>query len=96
MDVSFDLNGVAFEWDETKYAVNLQKHGVKFEEAAEVFFDPENRFGDASIENEVREFVIGYSVSQRVLFVIFVERGIYTRIISARKATLREREQYEK
>lgn len=53
----FELNGIEFEWDEEKYAVNLRKHDVKFEEAAEVFFDPENRFGDASVGEEFREYV---------------------------------------
>lgn len=48
------LNGIG-----EKYAVNLYKHGVKFEEAAEVFFDPENRFGDAAVDHELREYVIG-------------------------------------
>ena len=96
MDKFFELNDVGFEWDEAKYAVNLRKHGVKFEEAAEVFFDPENRIGDASVNDEFREYVIGYSLSKRVLLVVFVERGLRTRIISARKATSREREQYEK
>jgi uncharacterized DUF497 family protein len=85
-----------FEWDEEKYAVNLKKHGVKFEEAAEVFFDPESRFGDPSVDHEFREYVIGYSLSKGVLLVVFVERGVRTRIISARRATSREREQYEK
>jgi uncharacterized DUF497 family protein len=96
MDKTFRFHGIDFEWDEEKYFVNLKKHGVKFEEAAEVFFDPENRLGDASVEGEFREFVIGYSFSQRILLVVYVERGVRTRIISARKATSREREKYEK
>jgi uncharacterized protein len=40
MDVTYQLQGVLFEWDETKAQTNIQKHGVTFEEAAEVFFDP--------------------------------------------------------
>jgi uncharacterized DUF497 family protein len=96
MDKTFRLQGIEFEWDEEKYAVNLRKHGVKFEEAAEVFFDPENRFGEASVEEEYREYVIGYSFSNRILLVVFVEREVRTRIISARRATLQERKEYEK
>lgn len=95
MDKSFELQGIGFEWDAEKYAVNLRKHGVKFEEAAEVFFDPENQFGDASVDDEFREYVIGYSLSNRVLLVVFVEREIRTRIISARRATAQERKLYE-
>lgn len=95
MDKTFVLNGIEFEWDEKKYAVNLRKHGVKFEEAAEVFFDPKRQFGDASIDNEFREYVIGYSLSNRVLPVVFVEREVRTRIISPRRANAQERNEYE-
>ena len=95
MDKIFRLLDIEFEWDEEKYAVNLQKHGVKFEEAAEVFFDPENRFGNASVDNEFREYVVGYSSSNRILLVVFVERDVRTRIISARRATSQERKEYE-
>lgn len=96
MDKVFKLQGVEFEWDKEKYAVNLWKHNVKFEEAAEVFFDPENQFGDASVKDEKREYVIGYSLSSRILLVVFVERAVRTRIISARRATAQERKEYEK
>ncbi len=40
MDVTYPLQGALFEWDENKAQTNIQKHGVTFEEAAEVFFDP--------------------------------------------------------
>ena len=93
MDKKFELNGVDFEWDEEKYAVNLRKHGVKFEEAAEVFFDPLGVYEVASIE-EQRESILGFSFSAKVLFVVFVERDVRTRIISARPATSHERDEY--
>ncbi len=95
MNIVFDIQGVEFEWDAEKYAANLRKHGVKFEEAVEVFFDPENRFGDASVDDEFREYVIGYSLSKRILLVVFVERKVRMRIISARRATAQERKEYE-
>ena len=95
MDRTFKLLNLEFEWDEEKYAINLRKHSIKFEEAAEVFFDPEQQFGDASTERESRPYVIGYSLSSRVLLVVFVERGVRTRIISARRATRNERKVYE-
>jgi uncharacterized protein len=40
MSVRYSLQGIAFEWDEQKAQTNLKKHGITFEEAAEVFFDP--------------------------------------------------------
>ena len=51
--------------------------------------------GDASTDLEQREFIIGYSLAQRILLVIYVEHGERTRIISARRATRRERKLYE-
>lgn len=94
MDKIFELQGIEFEWDEEKYAVNLRKHGVRFEEAAEVFFDLENRFGDASVENEQRQYVVGFSFKYNLLYTVFVERGERTRIISARRATIKEEKYY--
>ncbi|MBK9714629.1 MAG: BrnT family toxin [Kouleothrix sp.] len=97
MDVVYRLQGVAFEWDAQKALRNVEKHGVTFEEAAEVFFDPFYQYGDATPADadEPREFILGYSVTQRLLLVIYVERGERTRIISARPATRPERKQYE-
>ena len=95
MDKKFELQDLEFEWDEKKYAVNLWKHSVKFEEAAEVFFDPEQQFGIASVE-ETREFVIGFSFSLNLLYTVFVERGERIRIISARPATKEEEKIYDR
>lgn len=94
MTISYNLNGIEFEWDEEKYAVNVRKHGVKFEEAAEVFFDPFNIYDDAWVEEEQRESVLGFSSSAKMLFVVFVERDVKIRIISARPATASERDSY--
>ncbi len=87
MDKTFELHGVIFEWDEEKYASNIWKHDIRFEEAAEVFFDPEQQLGDASVEEEDREFIVGFSFSYKLLYTVYVERGERTRIISARRAT---------
>jgi uncharacterized DUF497 family protein len=95
MDVIYRLQSVEFEWDEDKAQSNVKKHGVTFEEAAEAFFDPFYQGGDASVDDEQRNFIIGYSVSQRLLLVIYTERGGQTRIISARPATRSERKLYE-
>ncbi len=95
MDVVFKLQGDEFEWNEEKYAVNLVKHGVKFEIAAEVFLDPFRQSGDASVEEENRSYIIGYAFSQKLLLVVYVERGVRNRIISARNVTPTERKSYE-
>ena len=95
MNFVYRLQGVEFEWDINKDESNFVKHGVSFEEAAEVFFDPFYREGDASANNEQRDFILGYSLSQRLLLIVYVERKARTRIISARPATNNERRLYE-
>lgn len=52
MHIYYRLQGVEFEWDENKARANVAKHGVTFEEAAEAFFDPFYREGDASVDQE--------------------------------------------
>lgn len=75
--------------------LNLKKHGVSFEEAAEVFFDPFYQHGDASIRGEEREFILGYPTRERLLLVVHIKRADHIRIISARPVTREERKQYE-
>lgn len=97
MDIVFSLQGVVFEWDDEKATQNQAQHSVTFEEAAEVFFDPFYQYGDATPArvHEQRDFILGYSVSLRLLLVVATERGDRTRIISARPATRAERKLYE-
>jgi uncharacterized protein len=87
-----------FEWDKDKAAANLKKHGITFDEAGTVFADPLAVIFDDqkhSLE-ETREIIVGHSVASRLLLVSFTERGKdLVRIISARKATKRERKDYE-
>jgi uncharacterized protein len=83
-----------FEWDDEKAAANVEKHGVSFPEAATVFADPLAVYLDDGSETD-RVVVIGTSIQERVLFVVHVERGHRDRIISARKATIPERDVYE-
>jgi hypothetical protein len=90
----FGLHGGEFEWDEEKYAVNLRKHGVKFEEAVEVFFDPLVVYDEMPAGEEARESVLGFTLSSKILMVVFVERYTRTRIISARPATSHEENEY--
>jgi hypothetical protein len=96
MDIVYRLQSIEFEWDGNKAQSNLEKHGVTFEEAAEVFFDPFYQEGDATSNNyEERDFIIGYSLSQRLLLVVYLERYGRNRIVSARPATRAERKLYE-
>lgn len=95
MDIVYSLQGVKFEWNFNKAQINLEKHGVTFEEAAEVFFDPFYQIGDATANNEGREFILGYSLSYRLLLVVFLEKSQRNRIISARPATRQEKKLYE-
>jgi uncharacterized DUF497 family protein len=86
-----------FEWDPKKAKANLRRHRVSFEEAATVFLDPiALTYPDPDhSDEEPREITIGRSGRQRVLFLSHTRRGERTRLISVRKATKRERKQYE-
>jgi hypothetical protein len=95
MNIVYRLQGIEFEWDTNKAQTNFEKHGVTFEEAAESFFDPFYQTGEATVNGEYREFILGYSLTNRILFVVFVERNQRTRIIYARLATPMEKKQYE-
>jgi len=88
---------VRFEWDPKKAKLNLKKHGVPFEEAATVFYDPLSAtFDDPDhSEDENRFITIGLSSSDRLLVVAHTERGDSLRIISARLATVHERKRHE-
>jgi len=87
-----------FEWDETKARANEQKHGVTFDEAKTVFGDP---YAVSVIDGphswqEDRFIISGMSETARVLTVVYVERTEMTmRLISARRATAKERRRYE-
>lgn len=86
-----------FEWDPRKAATNRAKHGVGFEEALTVFGDPLARITNdpRHSESEERYAILGLSDRRRLLAVMFTERGSAIRIISARKATARERNEHE-
>jgi len=84
-----------FEWDENKNRQNLKKHKISFEEAIEIFkgivftkIDERYDYG------EVREISIGAIQGVVIVTVAHTERNGKTRIISARKATPKERKDY--
>ncbi|MDB9483797.1 BrnT family toxin, partial [Dolichospermum circinale CS-537/05] len=73
------------------------KHnGITFKQAAEAFFDPFIKIVDASRNDEARDAIIGLDTRWNLLFVVHIEfEDDVIRIISARKATRKEREYYE-
>ena len=92
-----------FTWDATKAIANFDKHGVAFEEAATVFVDPDGLQG-ADVkhsQHEARFFRLGKSALGRILTIIFTVRRLSDgketiRIISARCASRRERQAYDR
>ena len=86
-----------FQWDENKARTNLAKHGVSFEEAATVFGDalsltiPDR----AHSQREDRFIILGSSHTGKLLVVVHTERGDSIRIISARRASRKERKSHE-
>lgn len=85
-----------FEWDEAKAAKNIATHGVLFDTAALVLLNhPDIRLDARKDYGEVRKIGAGVvSGSEELLVVVFTERGDARRIISARKASKRERNKY--
>jgi len=88
-----------FKWDSKKAKANFEKHGISFEEASTAFYDPLAKLGhdpDHS-EQEDRFILIGHSRTNNLLFVIHVykENEETIRIISARKATKKEKNDFE-
>ncbi len=86
-----------FEWDTSKAASNLNKHGVSFAEAQTVFDNPlAFIFEDEAYSvTEHRKIIIGHSHRNRLLLVSFTELPNAIRIISARLVIRKEREDYE-
>jgi uncharacterized protein len=96
VDTTFELYGEHFRWNAEKAALNISNHGVMFERAAEVFFDPELIVVDAERNEEARYAVVGFDHSAHLLYVVHVEREDEgaIRLISARAATASERKKY--
>ncbi len=83
-----------FVWDEDKAAENIRKHGVSFDDATAVFFDPNAIVVPDPYPDEERWNVIG--VVNKVLFVVYTEPDAETtRLISARRAVKGEIDGYK-
>jgi uncharacterized DUF497 family protein len=92
----FLYGGLQFVWDPGKASINLDKHGIAFEKACQVFFDPFVRLEDASDHGEPRGAAIGLTEDWSMLFVVHLWReNDSIRIVSARLATAQERGSYE-
>ena len=91
---------IRFEWDPAKARTNLRKHGVSFDEARSVFFDESAlEFDDPAHSSDERRFLLlGRSVLFRTLVVChcFRESDEVIRLISARRATPKEEDVYER
>lgn len=85
-----------FQYDPAKAAANLRKHGVLFGDAEGVLNDPlALTIEDPDARGERRYVVIGLGSAGELLVVIYTERGGEFRLISARRATRKERKAYE-
>ena len=89
-----------FSWDQQKNQMNFKKHGIRFEEAVLIFegvhftrVDSRDYYNEQG-QSEIREITIGTLRGGVVLVVCHTNRNSQTRIISARKATSKERRRY--
>ena len=90
-----DSEDLSFEWDDAKEIQNFKKHGIHFKTAAKVFLDPNKLIReDEEHPEELRYNILGRV--GKILFVVcaFRNRNVI-RIISARLATIPEKERYE-
>ena len=94
LNIFYELGDYKFEWDSEKAKINKQKHKVSFKTAVRVFLDKNfiDNFDELHSDFEDRIQVIGKVGN--ILTVIYTERGENYRIISARRATKDEEEQY--
>ena len=89
-----EIEGLKFEWNDEKYQINIKKHGIRFETAARVFFDEYliDNYDFEHSDDEDRIKIIGKV--EKVLVVVHTERVEKLRIISARLANKKERNDY--
>lgn len=86
-----------FEWNRKKAATNFKKHKISFDEAVTVFYDPVSAtFNDPDHSlGEERFLTVGYSFRERLLVISYTENEAVVRVISARRATAKERKRHE-
>ena len=90
------LGGVDYEWDPEKARRNLKKHGVRFSDAVTALEDERAlTIRDAYSDDKERWITLGVDACGRLLVVVYAWRGERLRLISARRATSRERRYYK-
>jgi len=85
---------MGYEWDPDKAKLNFRKHGIAFADAVSVFSDDSAITIEDIDPDEVRFATLGMDAFGRVLVVVYTWREENIRLISARKATEKERKQY--
>ena len=95
--IDYSLHGIRFEWESQKVEINLRKHGIAFETACELFFDPFLRMMEPeNFNGQIREAIVGLTMNWNLLYVVYtMHKGDIFRIISARLVTKHERRSYE-
>ena len=86
----------SIQWDPEKARTNYRKHGVDFFDAVLVLEDPYALTIEDETTREQRYITLGLDGLGRLLIVVYTFRGEIIRVISARRATARERQAYEK
>ena len=85
------------KWNPQKAEANFQKHKIRFSDAESVLFDPMTlTIEDQIIDQEQRFLSVGSDALGRTLVIVYSYHGDSIRLISARKATSKERKYYEK
>lgn len=92
---NFDVKHASFEWDEEKEELNFKKHGIHFKTAAKVFLDPNKLIREDKEHSEENRYNILGKVGKILFIVCVFKEGNVVRLISARLATVPEKERYE-
>ena len=87
-------DSVEVEWDGRKAEANLRKHGIAFEDALTVLYDDNALAVMDQRDDETRVVRIGADAPGRILVSVYALRGTTFRMISARRATARDRRRY--
>jgi hypothetical protein len=87
---------IYYEWDVQKAEANFQKHGISFADAVHVFEDEYALTIEDENPGEIRYIILGMDARGRLLVVVYTYRRETIRIISARKASRSESDEYER
>jgi uncharacterized DUF497 family protein len=85
---------LAFQWDQAKNRTNWRKHAIRFQTAARIFNGPVIQAPDDREDYGEQRFIAIGDVDARVVVVTYAFRGKDVRLISARKATRHEAQEY--